>query len=410
MFDVNSISNNALFSEMPFHGITNQDIIDDFVSIKRQIRDKMSANGMDKFMSKCKLDNIFSYDKEITCDYYDEDMIINSKLNDDNHLNILSLNIRSLPKHGGELLCLVKSLETPFQIIVLTEIGARNIGTVENLLPGYNLLYTTPNNNLKGGVGIYFSDIFHDFCIEETVNLRKSCECPRCEYEFLLVNFSYGNSKITLLAIYRHPNGNVSHFVNDLDSLLCNLDIKRTWIICGDININIINHEGKNELNYLTTLLSYRFLPYIITPSRITYETATCIDHIFLRKSKEDINVSTRSGLIFSDISDHLPCFLSLKFANRHYIERPFTRLFGVRNCEKYVENMNNANWENIYINSDDVANRDVFTKFVKQAKQISENTFPLVRVSRKRAHDKPWVTSGIKNSIRKTIVSTVYH
>ena len=40
-----------------------------------------------------------------------------------NHLNILSLNIRSLPKHDGEHVCLLEALETKFHIVVLTAIG-----------------------------------------------------------------------------------------------------------------------------------------------------------------------------------------------------------------------------------------------------------------------------------------------
>ena len=118
MFDMNSVGNDSILSEMPFHGVTDYDVINDFVSVKQQILDKMSANGMDNFLAKCKLDQIFSYDREITCNYYDEEMIINTKINDNNHLNILSLNIRSLPKHGGDLLCLLKALETQFHIIV----------------------------------------------------------------------------------------------------------------------------------------------------------------------------------------------------------------------------------------------------------------------------------------------------
>ena len=51
------------------------------------------------------------------------------------HLNIFSMNIRGLPKHGGELLVFLQSLETKFDVIVLTEIGDHNIGTVEHLLP-----------------------------------------------------------------------------------------------------------------------------------------------------------------------------------------------------------------------------------------------------------------------------------
>ena len=44
------------------------------------------------------------------------------------------MNIRSLPKHGGELLCLMSVLKTQFDIIVSTEIGTRNIEPVKLFL------------------------------------------------------------------------------------------------------------------------------------------------------------------------------------------------------------------------------------------------------------------------------------
>ena len=43
--------------------------------------------------------------------------------------------------------------------------------------------------------------------------------------------------------IYRHPNGNVSHFVSALELLLNDLDNGRTTIIAGDMNIDIIKHR-----------------------------------------------------------------------------------------------------------------------------------------------------------------------
>ena len=57
---------------------------------------------------------------------------------------IFSFNIRSLPKHGGELLYFFKSLKTQFDAIVLTEIGSKNISPVEKLTPNYNFHYILP--------------------------------------------------------------------------------------------------------------------------------------------------------------------------------------------------------------------------------------------------------------------------
>ena len=67
------------------------------------------------------------------------------------------MNIRSLPKHGGELTVFLKLLETDFDIIVLTEIGSRNIDTAKYLLDSHEFYHVAPVNNMYGGVGIFMS-------------------------------------------------------------------------------------------------------------------------------------------------------------------------------------------------------------------------------------------------------------
>ena len=57
------------------------------------------------------------------------------------------MNIRSLPKHYGELLCMLSVLETRADIIVLTEIGGSNITTVQNIMNEYTFYHVIPENN-----------------------------------------------------------------------------------------------------------------------------------------------------------------------------------------------------------------------------------------------------------------------
>ena len=65
--------------------------------------------------------------------------------------------IPSAYRQAGELAVFLKLLQTNFHIIVLTEIGARNISTVEHLLDDYGFRYTLLKNDMYGGVGLYLS-------------------------------------------------------------------------------------------------------------------------------------------------------------------------------------------------------------------------------------------------------------
>ena len=343
-------SNEYISKDLPFHNLVDYDVSNEFVSSKLRIQNLMNENGFQDFMRNNKLNKIFNYKSPDICGYYDEDMIEKLNNNPDTSLNILSLNIRSLPKHDGVLTCLLDILKMHYQVIVLTEIGSRNLTTVEHLMPNYSFIYDIPENNQKGGVGIYFSDSLKSVSQEDKVN--KTCECSECEIESACINFIFGQSKYTIAGIYRHPGGKVPHFVHDLECFISKLDKTRTCILAGDININIINYDGKNEINYLTMLLSSRFLPHIIVPSRITDTSATCIDHIFVRKSYKDNHIQSKAGLIYSDISDHLPCFISLCTQREHGLDRPWTRIFVEKNNAIFIQTLSSTNWDDVYKNS----------------------------------------------------------
>ena len=96
------------------------------------------------------------------CQYCDEDQF--GKFDSDvgqGALRIFSMNIQSLPKHKEELLAYLSNLSR-FDVLVLTEIGARNIDLTVNFFGGYNFLYILPDKNVYGGVGIYVSDSLND--------------------------------------------------------------------------------------------------------------------------------------------------------------------------------------------------------------------------------------------------------
>ena len=53
--------------------------------------------------------------------------------------------------------------------------------------------------------------------------------------ESLFLKVSYMNDEYVIAGIYRHPNGTVNHFVNDLEATLNKIDDKMTTVIVGDI-------------------------------------------------------------------------------------------------------------------------------------------------------------------------------
>ena len=117
------------------------------------------------------------------------------------------------------------------------------------------------------------------------------------------------------------------------------------------LNIDIIKFSNEDVVSYVTTLMSYGYLPYITIPSCIPNFSMTCIDHIFVRLSRREKIIGIISGPFYCDISDRLPNFISIKH-NRTCCkdERPLTRLFGEKNTASYVQRMEAENWNDMCI------------------------------------------------------------
>ena len=68
----------------------------------------------------------------------------------------------------------------------------------------------------------------------------------------------YNGISYTLGGIYRHPSGNVSHFVSSLETTLTKLDDRRNAILNGDMNIDPIKYNNESVTSYMSTMVSYQ--------------------------------------------------------------------------------------------------------------------------------------------------------
>ena len=167
----------------------------------------------------------------------------------------------------------MKDLSTKFHIIVLTEIHSINISVAENLLPNCNFQYVLLEKNKCGGVCIYTCGSLTDVNVKDDVKFVKSCNCTKCETESLFIEFHYRGIAYTVGGIYRHPNRNVSHFISDLETVLNQVDNDKKTVLTSDISIDIIKFSNEDVVTYMTTLMSYGYLPYITISSRIIYSS-----------------------------------------------------------------------------------------------------------------------------------------
>ena len=109
------------------------------------------------------------------------------------------------------------------------------------------------------------------------------------------------------------------------------------------------------------------------------------------------------SGSILTDISDHLPNFLIInKLSSIPSNVKLFKRDYSKFNEVMFLNELKSLHWENILPPDDNV--NDIFGSFYITLQEIVERHYaPLRKVSRKevKIRCKPWITSGIRTSIK---------
>ena len=121
---------------------------------------------------------------------------------------------------------------------------------------------------------------------------------------------------------------------------------------------------------------------------KVYYVTSVC-------NSKRDINI--KSGNLWCDLTDHLPNYILIfnKY-NKTKLNPRLVRIFSDSNIDKFKKAISEINWQQLYA-LDDV--NLAYLYFIDLITRSYHTCFPLVKLSRKQAKDKIWITPGLKLS-----------
>ena len=161
----------------------------------------------------------------------------------------------------------------------------------------------------------------------------------------------------------------------------------------GDININTLS-RSKISKDYLNLIRSEGFNPHIFEATRITETTQTCIDHIH-----SNFASACTSGSIAVEIADHLPVF-SVVYdpAISPFPDRIEYRNFKKFNNITFKADLKRENWE-LVLNSNDC--NESLSRFLHIFNRVSNKHAPLKILSIRNKSSKPWITSGLKKSMK---------
>ena len=392
-----------LAQEMPFFTCTDYQV---FRECSTQIGNIFEIFNDNAFAKQIKsLVNNFT-NENYNCKYYNTSEFQSLiKSFNTGGLKMIHFNIRSFEKNKFLLYAFLELFNIEFDIIFLSETGKVNVALAESIFKGYKLIYQPPST-AKGGAGMLIKTSQFDSIYE--INdpifcISKNCECANCLVESVRVKLNSGNNEFIASCIYRHPGGNVDHFVDSIEPIFSNINDNSWYVVAGDININLLNTDDIKSSTYAEIFLNANFVPCINLPTRFCDTTATLIDHIMLKVPRKLIQTKVTAGNLISDITDHLPNFVLVNTKIAKNIERPYIRLFTKKKIDKFIADIPklnpllNAN-DNQFLSSNV---HDSYNEFIKNLKTILDLYFPLVKLSPAKAKEKPFITPGIRVSLK---------
>ena len=169
-------------------------------------------------------------------------------------------------------------------------------------------------------------------------------------------------------------------------------------ILLGVFNINLLIDDRSNSL-FVTEMQSLLFSNLISKPTRFPTNNSeilpSLLDHIWVNTF-----VGCTSGILLSDISDHLPVFIHLDCAvASSETKKVQFRFFNERNLTNFTRDLNNIEWNSVLGEDVNIG----FSKFNDLINDLYCKNFPIKTklISTKRL-SKPWLSGGILQSIKR--------
>ena len=364
---------------------------------------------LNTFLNKYKDDNISTESQpnlfNIKSPYYDLENLnckvtkLPSGKDGTFHYTTLHLNIQSLPAKIDNLKLIISELyekHIEIDFILLCETFLTDYNSNQFNIAGYNFVNRNRINSSRGGVAIYIHDK-HKFKLRDDIAINVTGI-----FESIFIEVNSDNLKAVVGEIYRVPNTNEVNSINMYSQIISKLQNYKNDIIIGtDQNFDYIKiDQYKHTQDLLDTFITNGFIPTITKPTRITHNTATLIDNIYISTNhKPDIH----SAILTFDISDHLPvitCVGHDKYTTKRKPKIITTRHINEEVKAKISNTIKITNWQYL----EQLNTNDAFIAFTNKLNDIINNEVQekTVIIPASRIIRDPWITTGLITSSRK--------
>ena len=310
--------------------------------------------------------------------------------------SLLLLNIRSCRKNFLNFITDFDALVHEYSIIVLVETWLDSVSDQMFSLNGFQQenLYRDGNG---GGIKVYLRNNIQFNVINDFTFVRNGLE-------ILTLNLTIGGINFLLCCIYHPPKSDHDYnlqFVNMLTELLrrC-LAANSRLVLCGDMNLNILNPLQLGYIyDYINSLLECSLLPLVTIPTKFNPSNQitryAILDQVWVTSQFLDAQVL----VIKNSITDHFPVSVTFPLGNDEAVEGFKFRVINPDTILSFKE-MVSGNYFNAVFNSNDpVTAYDCFNSLLNKAYNLH---VPVKSSFNKRNCKTPWMTYKLKRCINK--------
>lgn len=325
---------------------------------------------------------------DVQAKYLDSIKEVDKIHNNCTKFSMFHMNIRSVQKNFDELLLLLQQSKITHDLIILSETWKNECKNIEIL--NYRIFYNNANFNQNDGVIVYAgaSVEINNFHIERFN-----------EVTFSIFEMKKNDTIYILVAIYRPPSSNPALFIQDLDIVMGNLRLpnEAICIVTGDINLDLADQNNNFTQQYINILATRGFESQINCPTRVTPETSTVIDHIFLKNS--NINKLIPLPIILRcSITDHYATLLYM-INHKTVNEITNTKTINILNKNRLLQTVQNEPWTDTL--SETNANTAA-SKFINRLKYLINTCTKRKTIEVKNCKKiKPWITDELISQIK---------
>lgn len=325
-------------------------------------------------------------------------------------LNVMHINIHFLANKFEKLCELIEEAKGNIDVLLICETFLTKINEGLFNIPGFNFYKKSRSHKSGGGVAIYIKNNHKNSLIDDLCYINEDIEMIFIETEIKKNKYFFGE-------IYRPPSGNINKFLHHYENALMRLNSNHQRVIIGtDQNIDLLKFMISNgAMDMLTLSLSQALMPTITRPTRITKDTATLIDNIYISHLAAD-EYNYKGIALLNDISDHLPCLLSCKI-HEETPETEGSEILNQTNVKITQETINNVKLDLNDVDWTQIENLNVdeSLRFLVNKLNASLNKHSTKYTKKRTFHGapikNPWMSQALlksSHSLRKLYKSII--